>query len=39
MLARVARGNQEAEESVEQAHAECEEIFEKWRNEGLVGGG
>jgi hypothetical protein len=39
MLARVARGNQEPEESVEQAHAECEEIFEKWRNEGLVGGG
>jgi maltose-binding protein MalE len=39
MLARVARGQQEAEESVEQAHQECEEIFEKWRNEGLVGGG
>ena len=39
MLARVARGNQEPEQSVEQAHQECEEIFEKWRSEGLVGGG
>lgn len=38
MLARVARGKQAAEESVEQAHRECEEIFQKWRNEGLVGG-
>src|SRR5680860_1919087 len=38
MLARVARGGQEAEESVEQAHQECEQIFEKWRSEGLVGG-
>lgn len=38
MLARVARGRQEAEESVRQAHQECEEIFTKWRNEGLVGG-
>ena len=39
MLARVAKGDQEAEESVEQAHQECEQIFEKWRKEGLVGGG
>jgi multiple sugar transport system substrate-binding protein len=39
MLARVARGRQEAEESVEQAHQECEQIFNKWRNEGLIGGG
>ena len=39
MLARVARGRQEAEESVEQAHQECDEIFTKWRNEGLIGGG
>jgi maltose-binding protein MalE len=38
MLARVARGRQDAEQSVEQAHQECEEIFTKWRNEGLVGG-
>ncbi|HZA20004.1 MAG TPA: hypothetical protein VE889_04035, partial [Actinomycetota bacterium] len=39
MLARVARGNQEPEQSVEQAHQECEEIFNKWRREGLIGGG
>ncbi len=39
MLARAARGEQSAEESVQQAHDECEEIFEKWREEGLVGGG
>lgn len=39
MLARVARGKQTAEESVQQAHKECEEIFKKWRSEGLVGGG
>lgn len=39
MLARVARGRQEAEQSVEQAHRECEQIFRKWRSEGLVGGG
>jgi maltose-binding protein MalE len=39
MLARVARDKQDAEQSVEQAHEECEEIFSKWRSEGLVGGG
>ncbi|MBW3560869.1 MAG: extracellular solute-binding protein [Actinobacteria bacterium] len=39
MLARVARGEQDAEASVQQAADECEEIFEKWRGEGLVGGG
>jgi maltose-binding protein MalE len=39
MLARVARGRQEAQQSVEQAHQECEQIFSKWRNEGLIGGG
>jgi maltose-binding protein MalE len=39
MLARVARGRQEPEQSVEQAHQECEQIFTKWRNEGLIGGG
>jgi hypothetical protein len=39
MLARVARGRQTAEESVEQAHEECEQIFTKWRREGLIGGG
>jgi maltose-binding protein MalE len=39
MLARVARGRQEPEQSVEQAHQECEQIFTKWRREGLIGGG
>lgn len=38
MLARVARGKQTPEESVEEADLECRAIFEKWRNEGLVGG-
>ncbi|HZA20327.1 MAG TPA: extracellular solute-binding protein [Actinomycetota bacterium] len=38
MLARVARGRQEPEQSVEQAHQECEQIFTKWRREGLIGG-
>lgn len=39
MLARVARGRQTAEQSVEQANDEVEQIFTKWRNEGLIGGG
>lgn len=38
MLARVARGEQEPEQSVIQTDKECREIFDKWRNEGLVGG-
>lgn len=38
MLARVARGEQEPEQSVLQTADECEKIFEKWRREGLVGG-
>lgn len=38
MLARVARGEQEPEQSVIQTNEECQKIFEKWRNEGLVGG-
>jgi maltose-binding protein MalE len=39
MMARVARGQQSAEQSVEQATQESEQIFKKWRQEGLVGGG
>jgi hypothetical protein len=39
LLARVARGEQAAQQSVEQADQECRQIFEKWRTEGLVGGG
>jgi ABC-type glycerol-3-phosphate transport system substrate-binding protein len=39
MLARAARGEQTAAESVAQAEEECNNIFAKWRDEGLVGGG
>jgi multiple sugar transport system substrate-binding protein len=39
MLARAARGEQTAAESVAQAEEECNNIFTKWRDEGLVGGG
>lgn len=37
MLARTAQGRQSAEESVKQAAAECNKIFEKWRAQGLIG--
>ena len=36
MFARVAQGKQTPEESVKQAAAECEKIFEKWRAQGLM---
>ena len=39
MLARAARGEQTAADSVAQAEEECNNIFAKWRDEGLVGGG
>jgi maltose-binding protein MalE len=39
MLARVARGGQTAEQSVKRADQECRKIFDKWRSQGLVGGG
>jgi hypothetical protein len=39
MMARTATGLATAEESVAQAEKEITEIFEKWRGEGLVGGG
>jgi multiple sugar transport system substrate-binding protein len=39
MMARAATGLATAEESVAQAEKEINEIFEKWRGEGLVGGG
>jgi hypothetical protein len=39
MMARTATGLATAEESVAQAEQEIAEIFEKWRGEGLVGGG
>jgi ABC-type glycerol-3-phosphate transport system substrate-binding protein len=39
MLARAARGEQTAAESVAQAEEECNNVFAKWRDEGLIGGG
>jgi ABC-type glycerol-3-phosphate transport system substrate-binding protein len=38
MMARAARGQQSARESVEQADREVRQIFDKWRRQGLVGG-
>jgi multiple sugar transport system substrate-binding protein len=39
MMARAARGEQSAADSVAQAETEINEIFAKWRAEGLMGGG
>lgn len=39
MMARAARGDQTAAESAAQAETEITEIFEKWKAEGLMGGG
>ncbi len=39
MMGRVAQGQQTAEDSVTQAEQEINAIFEKWRAEGLMGGG
>jgi multiple sugar transport system substrate-binding protein len=39
MMARAAQGQQTPEESVKQAEQEITAIFEKWRAEGLMGGG
>ena len=39
MMARAATGLATPEESVAQAEKEIQAIFEKWRSEGLVGGG
>lgn len=39
MFARVALGEMTAEESVAEASARVEEIFDEWRARGLVGGG
>ncbi len=38
MMGRAARGQQSARESVAQAEAEVKRIFDKWRQQGLVGG-
>jgi multiple sugar transport system substrate-binding protein len=37
MMAQVALGEKTAEESVADAEAQVEEIFDKWRDLGLVG--
>ena len=39
MMARAARGDQTAAESAAEAETEITEIFEKWKAEGLMGGG
>jgi hypothetical protein len=39
MMARAARGEQTAQESVAQAETEIKAIFDKWKGEGLMGGG
>ena len=39
MMARVARGEQTAQESIAQAESETTAIFDRWRAEGLIGGG
>ena len=39
MVAKVALGEQSAEEAVAEAHERVEEIFGEWRAKGLVGGG
>ena len=39
MMARTAQGQQSAQDSVAQAEQEINEIFAKWRGEGLIGGG
>ena len=38
MFARAARGRMSPEETVKVAHTECEKIFGRWRQRGLVGG-
>lgn len=39
MLARVARGEQTAQESVAEAETQVKAFYEQWASEGLVGGG
>jgi multiple sugar transport system substrate-binding protein len=38
MLAMVARGEMNPEESVAQAEGQIRAIFDRWRDQGLVGG-
>ncbi len=37
MMGQVALGEKTAEEAVADAEAQIEEIFDKWRDQGLVG--
>ncbi len=39
MFADAVRGNASPKESIRTAHRECERIFARWRNRGLIGGG
>ncbi|WP_367325672.1 ABC transporter substrate-binding protein [Streptomyces sp. HUAS ZL42] len=39
MFARAARGTESPQQSVQRAHEECERIFSRWRQRGLIGGG
>ena len=39
MFAKAATGRMTPKEAVEEAHRRCKEIFNKWRQRGLVGGG
>jgi multiple sugar transport system substrate-binding protein len=38
MFAQVARGTKDPQEAVKEAAAQCRQIFDKWRKQGLVGG-
>ena len=38
MMARAARGQQSAKDSVAQAEGEVKQIYSRWRERGLVGG-
>jgi multiple sugar transport system substrate-binding protein len=38
MMANVARGQASAQDAVSQAHSQCQTIFKKWRDKGLIGG-
>jgi hypothetical protein len=39
MFAQAATGRLSVREAVQQTHRRCVEIFRKWRQQGLVGGG
>ena len=39
MFASAVRGQASPDEAVQNAHAECERIFARWRQRGLIGGG